>query len=494
MKAIRKFLPLFLVGGLMNLALAPFYFFPILFLSFPVFYTWLKKAPTAKQAFWCGWWFGFGYFVFGLYWISNSLLVDLRFAWLIPFAVSLIPAAAGLFTGAVGYLYKRIGKQSPSLLALLWILAEFVKGYFPFGGFPWNNIGYASLFSTYFAQVASIGGVYLAGLIILYVSLLPVYYKNKYRLAFSVLLVASIFSYGISYVTITPQENSGKTVTIIQPNIAQTLKWDPDMMRVNFFDTLGLALQSEADITIWPESSVPYQIEREPAVRRKIAEATPNGKITVASSTRVQGNYEKIWNSLYVIGSRAEVLAHYDKHHLVPFGEYVPFRSILPIDKITPGMTDFSAGEKGKVLDVNNMKFLPLICYEIIFPQYAEGDYDFIVNITNDAWFGNSTGPQQHLGMAQMRAIEQGRPVLRAANTGVSAVIDAYGQIRQRLGYGKQGVITAEIPHKVKTLYSLYGNLIFLLSSIFIIVGNIVLVRIKISESFKTLAVTVNLV
>jgi apolipoprotein N-acyltransferase len=197
-------------------------------------------------------------------------------------------------------------------------------------------------------------------------------------------------------------------------------------------------------------------------VREKIASVTPEGKITIASSTRMEGDYEKIWNSLFVINSGAKLLEYYDKHHLVPFGEYVPFRDILPIDKITPGMLDFSAGNEGKTLSVNGMKFLPLICYEIIFPHYADGDYDFIVNITNDAWFGDSTGPQQHLAMTQMRAIEQGRPVLRAANTGVSAVIDQFGRIKQKIDYGKKGIITASIPPVTRTLYSVLGDLIFL--------------------------------
>lgn len=472
---MRKYLPLFFAGALMDLALAPFYLFPVLFFSFPYFFIKLQRAETGRQAFWTAWWFGFGYFIFGLYWISNSLLVDLRFAWLIPFAISLIPAAAAIFTGLVGYVYKKLRINSPVHLVLLWLAAEYIKGYFPFGGFPWNNIGYASLFSEYYSQVASIGGVYFAGFCVMMLALLPVYYKSlKGKIQGAIFMVVP-FVFGFLSIMQMPSDGINKTVTIIQPNIEQTLKWDPNMIRLNFFDTLTLAAQSDSDITIWPESSVPFQIDREPAVREKIGSVTPEGKITVTSSTRMQGNYEKIWNSLYVIDSNSNVLDTYDKHHLVPFGEYVPFRNILPIDKVTPGMMDFSAGKEGKTITANGMKFLPLICYEIIFPHYANGDYDFIVNTTNDAWFGNSTGPQQHLAMAQMRAIEQGRPVLRAANTGVSAVIDPFGRVLKKLPYGKQGVIKAKIPLKVETIYNQFGDLIFL----FLLLSGIISIPLK---------------
>ena len=455
----------------MDLALAPFYFVPVLFFSFPFFYVKLRKAENCKQAFWSGWWFGFGYFVFGLYWISNSLLVDLSFAWLIPFAVSLIPAAAAIFTGLVAYFFKKLELHSPIHLALLWVIAEYLKGVFPFGGFPWNNIGYATLFSQHYAQIASVGGVYFAGVVITIVALFPTYYKNKKGMYLGLIMLIGPFIYGYGSMAAYHGFEPQKTVSIIQPNIQQTMKWDPNLMRLNFFDTLTLAAQSSADITIWPESSVPYSIERDPPVRMKIGSITPKNGITVASSTRVEGDREKIWNSLYIIDSNSEIKDHYDKHHLVPFGEYVPFRNVLPIDKITPGMMDFSAGTEGKIISANGMKFLPLICYEIIFPQYADGDYDFIVNTTNDAWFGNSTGPQQHLAMAQMRAIEQGRAVLRSANTGVSAIIDPFGRIISKIDYGKQGVINAKIPLKTYTIYSEFGDLIFLFLALSGIIG-----------------------
>jgi apolipoprotein N-acyltransferase len=476
---MKKNLLLFLAGALMDLALAPFYLFPVLFISFPYLCVSLQRASSNRQAFWYGWWFGFGYFVFGLYWISNSLLVDLRFAWLIPFAISLIPAACGIFTGLVGYSYKRLKINAPVYLAILWVIAEYIKGIFPFGGFPWNDIGYTSLFSIYFAQIASIGGIHFVGFVVVFIALLPVYYKQKRGLFCALALIAASFIFGFAKISTEGGKFTEKTVTIIQPNIAQSLKWDPERMRQNFFETMALASKSDSDFTIWPESSIPYPIEKGEAVKAMVASATPVGKVTIASSTRIQGDYEKIWNALYIVDSSAKILDVYDKHHLVPFGEYVPLRSVLPIDKITPGMIDFSAGDKGKVLSARGVKFLPLICYEIIFPTYAKGNYDFIVNITNDAWFGNSTGPQQHLAMARMRAIEQGRPVLRAANTGVSAIIDSNGTIINSIDYGQKGVISSKIPSKLENTvaYRGVGDALFLLMLIIALIRAIFLCK-----------------
>ena len=458
-------MPLFFAGALMDLALAPFYLAPVLLFSFPVLYVKLTEAKTGRQAFWSGWWFGFGYYVFGLYWVSNSLLVDLRFAWLIPFAICLIPAAIALFTGTATYLFKRSKTKNPALLAVFWVAAEYVRGYFPFGGFPWNNIGDSGLFSIYFVQVAALGGVYFLGLVIVLTALIP---AQKHKLAWAI-LPALCFSYGFARVH--DASYTYKTISIIQPNIAQTMKWDPELMKSNFLSTVDLATQSSSDITIWPESSVPYQILREDSVREKIAQATKPGKYTIVSSARVYGDYETIWNSMFLLDSNGIVEDYYDKQHLVPFGEYVPLRSILPIDKITPGMVDFTPGEKGKILNVQGMRILPLICYEVIFPRYAMGNYDFMVNITNDAWFGNSTGPQQHLGMVRMRAIEQGRPVFRAANTGVSAFIDPYGRVVQKIDYGKKGILNVKIPRKINSNYSVYGDLLFIFLSLSILIA-----------------------
>ena len=457
-------LKLFFAGGILNFAFAPFYVVVIAFFSFPYLYKKLAAAKSGKQAFWHGWWFGFGHFVFGLYWISNSLLVDLRFAWLIPFAVSLIPSAAAIFIGLVCYVFYKSKHKSIFLFASLWVLAEIARSYFPFGGFPWNLIGYSALFSNYFAQIASIGGVYLASFIIIIISLSITSNKTWWLL----ILIPAIFIFG--YVRVQPTEYTTTKVRIVQPNIAQTLKWDPALLNLNFFDTLALAAGSDADIIVLPESAVPYHINRKPEVAAKIASVLKEGAFIVAGSSRSEDGY-KIWNSLFLLDSKGEIQDYYDKHHLVPFGEYVPLRQFLPIEKITPGMIDFTAGTQGKIITSAKYKFLPLICYEVIFPNYAQinskmGEYDFIVNTTNDGWFGNSTGPQQHLSMTIMRAIEQGKPVLRAANTGVSAIIDPYGRVLASAPYNKVEAIDGFIPAKLsaKTTYSSMGLMAVLLT------------------------------
>ena len=463
--AKRKRLTCFLAGAVAVLSLAPFYVPLVLFVSFPVLLNFLDNAQTKRESFWHGWWFGFGYFVFGLYWISNSLMVDFtKFFWLIPFALTLIPAAAAIFTGAVAYIYSTLlsgNKFANALLfASLWVAAELARTYIPFGGFPWNLIGYAGLFSTEFAQIAAIGGVYLLGFVIIIVSLIPYYKQNKIAVAAACIVVIATFV-PITYAT---HVLGKKHIVIFQPNVEQTMKWDPQKFQNQFVENVEKVKAqnfSDDSIVIWPEASVPYSLNENPDVLDFIKEATPKNGLTILGALRSlrgdDGAIKEVWNSVYFISQKG-IEGYYDKHHLVPFGEYVPFRKSLPLEKITPGALDFSTGGKPTPIKLAGVGFLPLICYEIIFPELANSDIstDFSVNITNDAWFGNSTGPQQHLAAARLRAIEQQRYVLRSANTGVSAIIASNGNVIKSLGYNQAGFIELDVPtsQPVKTIYS----------------------------------------
>ena len=219
-------------------------------------------------------------------------------------------------------------------------------------------------------------------------------------------------------------------------------------------------------MVIWPETAIPYRVFRDrDTVDALVAAAVPPGGVLMAGAVTSEndGTGAQFFNSLVVFDDRRELIAVYDKHHLVPFGEYVPLRGVLPIDKLTPGTTDFTAGPAPRTLDLDGIPaFSPLICYEAIFPTEAVAPDErpaWLLNITNDAWFGNSSGPYQHLASARLRAVEQGLPMARAANTGVSAVIDAAGRYVARLDLEQEGVIDARLPPPlVPTIYSLWGN------------------------------------
>lgn len=469
-----KYLTLFFAGGLADLAFAPFYFFPVLLVSFPVFFKVLESAISKKQAFRIGFMFGFGYFVFGLYWIANSLLVDAsKFAWLIPFSVCGIPFLLSFYTGFFAVYYhftsRSFGiKAKIILFASLWVVFEFLRTWL-FFGFPWNLIGYTGLVSITFSQIAGIGGVYLLSFLVIIITLLPVYYKNYSLVALTVIAVIGSFAFGYVELQAPAQKAQTKKIMIFQPNIEQTLKWEPQMAKMNFLNDVEYVKEQnyqDKDLVIWPESGVPYYLNNQPWIVDILKQVAPDNGVVVTGALRAEGdsreNYQ-VWNTLYAVSADG-IYKYYDKIHLVPFGEFVPFRKYLPIDKITPGAVDFSRGANRDIIKFGTgPSFLSLICYEVIFPEYARSEQspDVIVNVTNDGWFGNSTGPYQHLAMAQMRAIEEGVPVLRAANTGISAVIGPNGKIITSLGYGKRGIIEANVELRPKqTIYKTKGDII----------------------------------
>lgn len=476
--ATQRRLVLLLVGALASLAFAPYEFFFVLLISFPVFFKIIQTAKTRKQAFGFGWFFGFGHFVAGVYWIPNSLLVEgaEHFAWLIPFAAMGIPAVLAIYIGLMSLAFysvcnrfKLSGAAQIIIFANFWLIAEFARAYM-FTGFPWNLLGYSLLFNQEIAQVASIGGVFLCSLFAVFASLSPLYIKDKKMLAVLLLLVVGAYAYGAYRIENTEVQSSGKTVKLLQPNHEQKLYADPIDKRERFEDSLALMGEGEdADYYVWAEATGVYPLNRSPEAVDAIASVLPDGALAIVGSDRSNGytvaDYQ-VWNSAYVV-SKKGVESVYDKQHLVPFGEYVPLSGVLPLEKITEGMIDFSSGKGEKRLKLGELSAIPLICYEVVFSDYVRYEGvrpDFIVNITNDSWFGDSSGPYQHLAMAKMRAIESGLPVVRAAKTGVSAVVDSFGAVLANLGLNQRGVVFLDIPDRAiySSLY-LETNLLMLI-------------------------------
>ena len=469
----------FLAGGLAAAALPPVYILPALLVSFPIFLWLIEASRSWKQAFCDGWWFGFGHFIAGLYWIGFSLLVDAnQYAWLYPFAVLCIPAVIALYTGIIAVLARLApaGVARVIALASAWTMIEWARGLL-FTGFPWNSIGIIWTATDATMQFAAIGGMYGLSFLTVLVSASPCVLardRNSKRMilpALSLMIVGLLWAGGALRLTNAESgEVPGVTLRIVQPNIAQALKWHPDYRDRHLATFMRLSSAPSArPIThiIWPETAVPFIVASDTARRRVMASVIKNDGLLLTGAVRTTprgSRPSQLWNSFHAINKNAEIVATYDKFHLVPFGEYVPFRRWIGLTKLTAGRTDFSAGTGPETIRVPGLPpFSPLICYEVIFPdkvKQANSSPGWLLNVTNDAWFGTSSGPYQHFAMARLRSVEQGLPLVRAANTGISAATDSYGRVIGRLGLNEQGVVDTGLPRglSVLTLYSRFGD------------------------------------
>jgi apolipoprotein N-acyltransferase len=298
-------------------------------------------------------------------------------------------------------------------------------------------------------------------------------------LALPLVIVAALWGGGAWRLTQAPDPASpdamqpGIRLRVVQPNIAESLKWQPARLRANLLEmvqTSRVGLDGDK-LLIWPEASVPYDLGSEPELRHALGAILPKDGYLATGTPRREPNEGgtgdnafRYFNSLELVDHAGDIVATYDKSHLVPYGEYVPMRSILPIAKITPGTIDFSSGPGPRTVSVPGLPpFGVLICYEAIFPDEAvERDHrpDWLLNVTNDAWFGTSSGPYQHFESTRMRAVEQGLPLVRAANTGISGVIDPYGRVLTRVGLGERRVFDSGLPRPLAepTPYARFGD------------------------------------
>ncbi len=475
------------LGVALTFAFAPYFYLPLVVLAFSGLWLLSRNAPSHRQAFWTGWWFGFAHGVTALYWIANSLLVDAeRFAWLIPLAVSLIPAYVALYPALVCYVCSRLphkGVMRWLIFSLLWVIAELIRGHV-MTGFGWNVLGYVWADTLPIMQFASIVGVYGLSLLTIVLATIPGLVDEiagSPRKLIGVMLAVFVVISGLMMWGQAKLEAAGLNTTsttigvrVVQPNIAQSMKWDEQAAVENLEKHLLLTRQpfSEGalDMVVWPESAIPFVLDRDEARRAHIAESLLENTKLVLGGVRFEGTRErpKPYNSVFVMNADAEIEASYDKHHLVPFGEYIPLRQFIPfIETITHGGFQFQSGQGAQTIQVEDIATIsPLICYEVMY----SGDVadravppELLVNITNDAWFGDSSGPHQHLAMARMRAVEEGVPLIRAANTGISAVIDAQGRVYEHIELNKADVIDIRIPVSSattpRTFYATHGKI-----------------------------------
>ncbi len=484
----------FVAGALSVLALPPVHALPVLPAAMMAL-LWLLDGALARarprsNAFVLGWCFGFDHFVAGLYWIANALLVDAeRFGWLAPIAVAGLSAYFALFPAAALWAasFARPGLPRIAALAAAWTLGEMARGV-ALTGFPWNPMGSALAVHPALIQGAAWGGVYALSFAVVLMAALPATLAGanasgqpvRARIVPSLaaaLLFAGLFAGGAARLAgardATPADAPG--LRIVQGAIPQQVKWQPDLVRQHFGLYLRLSRGEPGAATpaavIWPETAVPAVFDGAPEFARAIAQAAPEGGVLITGvvrreSSRTPGRPAASWNSIVAVDASGRVLGVYDKHHLVPFGEYVPFARFNPLPKLTEGRVDFSAGPGPRTLALPGLPALsPLVCYEAIFPGEVAARSGprpgLLLNLTNDAWFGRATGPYQHLVAARLRAVEEGLPLVRAANTGISAVIDGWGRVRRSLPLGMRGDIDAQLPPAPAqpTVFARFGSL-----------------------------------
>jgi len=467
-------------GAAMTLGQAPISQPVALFLALPVLVWLVDAAPGPRAAALAGWGAGFGYFVSGLYWIGHAFLVDAeQFAWMMPFAVTLLPAFLGLFWAAAFALARRVWPQGRIwrvlALAACLTLVEYARGHV-LTGFPWGLPGYIWV-ETPVMQAAAWAGPF--GLTFLTLALAPLVVLGiveRRRLAGLVALVAlaAVWISGEQRLSLNDRgEGDGPVLRLVQPNAEQKLKWDPEQAQVFYARLLGgsgappdPALGAPVAV-IWPETAVDFLPGYKPERRAEIAEAAKGAVVLMgALHARLWNGEEQWFNSLLPILPDASMGPRYDKFHLVPFGEYLPYPAILgPLGfRHLVRQGGFTAGEGPQVIEVPGLPpFSALICYEMIFPDAVVPPGlrpAWILQVTNDAWFGSFGGPQQHLAQARMRAVEQGLPVVRAANTGISAVIDSLGRVTASMALHSHGHIDARLPAALApTPYSRYGDM-----------------------------------
>jgi len=479
-------------GALAALAMPPFNWLPLAVVGIVVFVWLWDGASTPRIALWRGWAWGLGHFAVGCYWVVEPFFVPpADFAPLGPPAVLGLAVVLGFFPAAAMAAAKWVALRRPYLggryrrlllLAIAWTMAEWLRGHL-FTGFPWNPLGHVWTFATPLLQGAAVFGVYGLGAVTFLILAAP---AAGWRASMAALVaIAGAVAAGFWVMPPKDSDQAGQVVVrIVQPNISQSEKWQPDSRQRHLARLLELSRRPGLDhlaAVIWPETAVPFAVQPGSPILPVLATAVPPGGYLLAGAERVAERPEDgIWNSLLVLDRRGEVRAHYDKVHLVPFGEYIPFHKEFGSISTFVGRGSFDMGEEHVTLDLPGLPgFAPVICYEAIFPGEIVGPKtrpSWIVNITNDGWFGVSSGPYQHLASARLRTIEEGLPMLRAANTGVSAVIDAYGRVLRSLDMEREGIIDHELPPaRSPTLYSRWHDWTLLI--LLVAIGSLAAVR-----------------
>ncbi len=475
----------FALGICATLTLAPFYIFPLIIPAYGGLFLLLSGANSKKRAFSDGWWWGWGFYISGLYWFCVALLTDPeKFGWAIPFCLFGLNAIIALYPALACLLFLLLTNQQPTTnnhtkclaFASIWLLVEYARGHL-FTGFPWNLAGYSFGFSDISLQSASLLGAYGLTFFTVLLGASAVLIRTNRIFAVG---VWSLFAISLLWGwwrldNATEGEPTGAVLRVVQANVSVPHNWNPQLQQKELEDYVNLTQSAGLDkVThvIWPETATPYALRSGSPLARDLGAMLPAGVKLITGALRIEGKGRdfQIYNSVVMLDNNGEIIGSYDKHALVPFGEFMPLRYLIPKSlKLPVGDKDFSAGIGTQTLEWLGLPPVsPLICYESIFPEYAADAANrpaWLLNVTNDVWFGMSSGPYQHFQMARMRAVEQGLPLVRAANTGISAYINEYGIVKSSIKLGEKDIFNFLL-HKSQlngTIHTRYNNMIILL-------------------------------
>lgn len=435
-----------LLGALIAAGQAPLGLWGVALPALWALFRLISAAPTVKCAALIGWIGGAGYFAAALFWIVEPFLVEPEvYGWMAPFALLLMAFGMALFWALAAGIGRAL--QGPVALALAFAATELLRGYV-LTGFPWALLGHIWI-DTPVAQAAAVIGPNGLTLLTTGLAALPLLWPRA-GAPVAVALLAAVWMGGTARLAAPDPAPTGLTLRLVQPNATQRLKWDAEMMTTFLRRQIdATAAPGAPDLTLWPETAIPWLIDDVPDLLARIAEAA-EGRTVALGAQRMEG--ARFYNSLVVLDPAGRPAQIYDKHHLVPFGEYFPGGDLaarLGLHGFAQREGDaYSPGPGPRLVTVPGGRALPLICYEAVFPQDLRGTDrpDYLIQITNDGWFGNLSGPWQHLAQARLRAVEQGLPLLRAANTGISAVVDAKGRLTAQIPLNTAGFVDAPLP------------------------------------------------
>ncbi len=466
---MRQIVLALVAGGLAALGQAPYEIWPATVAGLGLAMVLFSNAERARRAAFIGWLAGTTYFAVALSWIVEPFLVDAaRHGWIAPFALFFLSAGLALFWALSFGLSHRF-KGGLMILSALFLLAELVRGYL-WTGFPWAQIGHAWI-NTPMLYWASWGGAMALTALMFVAAAGLAHLASRLWLSGGALLlgVGAMYAAGHVLTPVIAVSDDAPNIRLIQPNAAQHEKWDPSKLRLFFDRQVGFTAEpgqgdTRPDLVVWPETAIPVPLDVAEGALATIAQAAAGAPVVLGAQRRDGNRY---YNALAMLDGQGALADVYDKFHLVPFGEYVPYGDYLSQFGIR-GLASrngfgYSAGPGPAIIDVPGIgRALPLICYEGVFPQHirnAPERADFILLITNDAWFGERSGPYQHLAQARLRSAEQGLPMIRVANTGISAIIDATGRVTEHLPLGEAGWVDASLPQPLpETMYSKTGD------------------------------------
>ena len=485
---------IFILGALSSFSLPPYNYFIINFITFSLFFIFLfnKKKETSnnKLFFTYGWYFGFGFFLFNLYWIVISLTFDQTFKFLIPVAIILVPSFLSIFYGLMTYLfsifYSKNVISSFFIFSVLFGTIEFIRGTI-LTGFPWNLIAFSFSDSTYFIQILSVIGTYSFNLICISLFLLPailILRNSKMEIIvcsiFIIVSISFLIFGSIKNDNFNSLENVKNSFVIkaISPNISldRFYSKEDELKIIEELIDISAPQKKEPTIFLWPEGIIPDSYVQDiDKYKNLFLNNFENNHLIIMglNSIKQKNNKDVFFNSMAVFDNKLELIQNYNKVNLVPFGEFVPFEnflSLIGIKTVTNEYQSFSGGNGREFINLKidkmNLNLLPLICYEIIYSgQLSKNkNFDYIINISEDGWFGNSIGPKQHFSHSIFRSVEMGKYIIRSANNGVSAIINPMGIMEQEVGFGSTGFVNFSESKPVKpTLFLLYGNKMFII-------------------------------